>query len=73
MKGELDEAERLLHRALRLAQQADNRRAVIYTYSTVTSRGGEPWQPRTAAELQRCLSFPDGKRGLHAGAAGQRE
>ncbi|OXB73338.1 UNVERIFIED_CONTAM: hypothetical protein H355_016992 [Colinus virginianus] len=34
MKGELEEAERLLHRALRLAHQADNRKAVVYTYST---------------------------------------
>ncbi|XP_042686263.1 tetratricopeptide repeat protein 19, mitochondrial [Centrocercus urophasianus] len=37
MKGELDEADRLLHRALRLAQQADNRRAIIYTYSTMAN------------------------------------
>ncbi|POI28923.1 hypothetical protein CIB84_007328 [Bambusicola thoracicus] len=33
MKGELGEAERLLHQALRLAHQADNRRAIVYTYS----------------------------------------
>uniref|UniRef100_A0A669PPM5 Tetratricopeptide repeat protein 19, mitochondrial n=1 Tax=Phasianus colchicus TaxID=9054 RepID=A0A669PPM5_PHACC len=37
VKGELDEAERLLHRALRLAQRADNRTAVIYTYSTMAN------------------------------------
>lgn len=37
MKGELSEAERLLHRALHLAHQADNRRAIIYTYSTMAN------------------------------------
>lgn len=37
MKGELGEAERLLHQALRLAHQADNRRAVIYTYSLMAN------------------------------------
>ncbi|NXC46977.1 TTC19 protein, partial [Penelope pileata] len=37
MKGELGEAERLLHRALGLAQRSDNRRAIIYTYSTMAN------------------------------------
>ncbi|XP_040543333.1 tetratricopeptide repeat protein 19, mitochondrial isoform X2 [Gallus gallus] len=37
MKGELGEAEWLLHQALRLAHQADNRRAVIYTYSLMAN------------------------------------
>ncbi|KAM6338288.1 tetratricopeptide repeat protein 19, mitochondrial isoform 3-T3 [Alca torda] len=33
MKGELGEADRLLHQALRLSHQADNRKAIVYTYS----------------------------------------
>ncbi|XP_065588047.1 tetratricopeptide repeat protein 19, mitochondrial isoform X2 [Cyrtonyx montezumae] len=37
MKGELEEAERLLHRALHLAHQADNRKAIVYTYSTMAN------------------------------------
>uniref|UniRef100_A0A663MFB1 Tetratricopeptide repeat protein 19, mitochondrial n=1 Tax=Athene cunicularia TaxID=194338 RepID=A0A663MFB1_ATHCN len=35
MKGELGEAERVLHQALRLSHQADNRKAIVYTYSMV--------------------------------------
>lgn len=35
MKGELGEAERILHEALRLSHQADNRKAIVYTYSMV--------------------------------------
>ncbi|NWT42127.1 TTC19 protein, partial [Chroicocephalus maculipennis] len=35
MKGELGEADRLLHQALRLSHQADNRKAIVYTYSMV--------------------------------------
>ncbi|NWI12160.1 TTC19 protein, partial [Crypturellus soui] len=37
MKGELAEAERLLHRALRLAHEAGNAKAVVYTYSTMAN------------------------------------
>ncbi|KAF4789797.1 Tetratricopeptide repeat protein 19, mitochondrial [Turdus rufiventris] len=33
MRGDLAEAERLLHQALRRAHQQDNRQAIIYTYS----------------------------------------
>ncbi|XP_056362671.1 tetratricopeptide repeat protein 19, mitochondrial [Oenanthe melanoleuca] len=33
MKGELAQAEQLLHQALRRAHQQDNRQAIIYTYS----------------------------------------
>uniref|UniRef100_A0A8C3URZ5 Tetratricopeptide repeat protein 19, mitochondrial n=1 Tax=Catharus ustulatus TaxID=91951 RepID=A0A8C3URZ5_CATUS len=33
LRGELAEAERLLHQALRRAHQQDNRQAIIYTYS----------------------------------------
>ncbi|XP_052659066.1 tetratricopeptide repeat protein 19, mitochondrial isoform X1 [Harpia harpyja] len=33
MKGELGEAERVLHQALRLSHQSDNRKAIAYTYS----------------------------------------
>ncbi|XP_005525797.1 PREDICTED: tetratricopeptide repeat protein 19, mitochondrial [Pseudopodoces humilis] len=33
MKGELAEAEQLLHQALRRAHQQENRQAIIYTYS----------------------------------------
>ncbi|XP_027515910.1 tetratricopeptide repeat protein 19, mitochondrial isoform X2 [Corapipo altera] len=35
MKGELAEAERLLHQALRLSHQEDNRQAIAYTYSVM--------------------------------------
>ncbi|XP_061868070.1 tetratricopeptide repeat protein 19, mitochondrial isoform X5 [Colius striatus] len=37
MKGELGEAERLLHQALRLSHESDNRRAIIYTYSMMAN------------------------------------
>uniref|UniRef100_A0A8C3E3C4 Tetratricopeptide repeat protein 19, mitochondrial n=1 Tax=Corvus moneduloides TaxID=1196302 RepID=A0A8C3E3C4_CORMO len=37
VKGELAQAEQLLHQALRRAQQEENRQAVIYTYSMVSS------------------------------------
>uniref|UniRef100_A0A8B9DYN9 Tetratricopeptide repeat protein 19, mitochondrial n=1 Tax=Anser cygnoides TaxID=8845 RepID=A0A8B9DYN9_ANSCY len=43
MKGELAEAERVLHQALRLAHQSDDRRAIVYTYSMVMPRQGW-WQ-----------------------------
>lgn len=36
MKGELGEADRVLHQALRLSHQADNRDAIVYTYSMVS-------------------------------------
>lgn len=99
MKGELGEAERFLHQALHLAHQADDRRAIVYTYSMVTPArccpargravvlGARPGAGKPCAEgrevvvrlgpvvelsAQR-LSLPDGKCGLHAGAAGQRE
>lgn len=38
MKGELAEAERFLHQALRRAHQEENRQAIIYTYSMVSAR-----------------------------------
>ncbi|XP_051492108.1 tetratricopeptide repeat protein 19, mitochondrial isoform X2 [Apus apus] len=37
MKGELREAERLLHRALRLSHRSDNRKAIVYTYSMMAN------------------------------------
>ncbi|XP_065502945.1 tetratricopeptide repeat protein 19, mitochondrial isoform X3 [Caloenas nicobarica] len=37
MKGELGEAERILHQALRLSQQADNRDAIVYTSSMMAN------------------------------------
>ncbi|XP_062478360.1 tetratricopeptide repeat protein 19, mitochondrial isoform X1 [Pezoporus occidentalis] len=37
MKGELGEAEKLLHEALRLSHQSDNRKAIIYTYSMMAN------------------------------------
>lgn len=40
MKGELAEAEQLLHQALRRAHREENRQAIIYTYSMVSSG---PW------------------------------
>lgn len=33
--GDLEEAERLLHRAAHLAQQSEHRQAVVYTYAMV--------------------------------------
>ncbi|XP_059685205.1 tetratricopeptide repeat protein 19, mitochondrial isoform X1 [Gavia stellata] len=37
MKGELREAEHILHQALRLSQQSDNRKAIVYTYSMMAN------------------------------------
>ncbi|XP_068122119.1 tetratricopeptide repeat protein 19, mitochondrial [Hyperolius riggenbachi] len=37
MKGELDEAEELLHKILHLAQQCESKRAVIYTYDLMAN------------------------------------
>ncbi|KAM4701863.1 tetratricopeptide repeat protein 19, mitochondrial [Discoglossus pictus] len=37
MKGEMDEAETLLHQALQMAQQSDSRRAVTYTYDLMAN------------------------------------
>ncbi|NXM68419.1 TTC19 protein, partial [Serilophus lunatus] len=37
MRGELAEAEQLLHQALRLSQEAENRQAIVYTYSTMAN------------------------------------
>ncbi|KAK2537416.1 Ttc19 [Columba guinea] len=37
MKGELGEADRILHQALRLSHQADNRDAIVYTYSMMAN------------------------------------
>ncbi|NXP29978.1 TTC19 protein, partial [Scytalopus superciliaris] len=36
-RGELAEAERFLHRALRLSQREDNRQAIAYTYSVMAN------------------------------------
>ncbi|XP_061461229.1 tetratricopeptide repeat protein 19, mitochondrial isoform X3 [Rhineura floridana] len=37
MKGELEEAERLLHEAAGLSHQSDNKKAIIYTYDTMAN------------------------------------
>ncbi|CAM5164499.1 unnamed protein product [Eretmochelys imbricata] len=37
MKGELEEAERILHEAVRLSHQSDNKRAIIYTYDLMAN------------------------------------
>ncbi|XP_075374440.1 tetratricopeptide repeat protein 19, mitochondrial isoform X1 [Mycteria americana] len=37
MKGELREAEQILHQALRLSHQSDNRKAIVYTYSMMAN------------------------------------
>ncbi|XP_074746495.1 tetratricopeptide repeat protein 19, mitochondrial isoform X2 [Strix uralensis] len=37
MKGELGEAEQVLHQALRLSHQSDNRKAIVYTYSMMAN------------------------------------
>uniref|UniRef100_A0A8C3JR00 Tetratricopeptide repeat protein 19, mitochondrial n=1 Tax=Calidris pygmaea TaxID=425635 RepID=A0A8C3JR00_9CHAR len=48
MKGELGEAERVLHQALRLSHQSDNRKAIIYTYSMVGLHCVSSWQDDNA-------------------------
>lgn len=35
MKGELDEADRILHEAARRSHELDNKNAIIYTYDMV--------------------------------------
>lgn len=37
MKGELEEAEKILHEAARLSHKADNSAAIIYTYDTMAN------------------------------------
>ncbi|XP_042298796.1 tetratricopeptide repeat protein 19, mitochondrial [Sceloporus undulatus] len=37
MKGELEEAERILHEAARLSHRSDNKAAIIYTYDTMAN------------------------------------
>ncbi|NXY45951.1 TTC19 protein, partial [Ceuthmochares aereus] len=37
MKGELGEADRILHQALQLSHQADNKKAITYTYSMMAN------------------------------------
>ncbi|XP_067421961.1 tetratricopeptide repeat protein 19, mitochondrial isoform X2 [Emydura macquarii macquarii] len=37
MKGEHEEAERILHQALRLSHQSDNKKAIIYTYDLMAN------------------------------------
>nr|XP_042713900.1 tetratricopeptide repeat protein 19, mitochondrial isoform X4 [Chrysemys picta bellii] len=37
MKGELEEAERILHEAVRLSHQSDNKKAIIYTYDLMAN------------------------------------
>ncbi|XP_054857983.1 tetratricopeptide repeat protein 19, mitochondrial [Eublepharis macularius] len=37
MKGELEEAEHLLHEAAQLSHQSDNKQAIIYTYDTMAN------------------------------------
>ena len=58
MKGELGEAEQVLHQALRLSHQSDNRKAIVYTYSMVGLRRG--WQglawPPSCSGLSRVVS-----------------
>uniref|UniRef100_A0A8B9CBK3 Tetratricopeptide repeat protein 19, mitochondrial n=1 Tax=Anser brachyrhynchus TaxID=132585 RepID=A0A8B9CBK3_9AVES len=48
MKGELAEAERVLHQALHLAHQSDDRRAIVYTYSMSNSCIVSSWQDDNA-------------------------
>ncbi|XP_066490894.1 tetratricopeptide repeat protein 19, mitochondrial [Tiliqua scincoides] len=37
MKGELEEAEKILHESARLSHKADNKAAIIYTYDTMAN------------------------------------
>ncbi|MEE6468510.1 hypothetical protein FKM82_008301 [Ascaphus truei] len=37
MKGEMEEAEEILHQALHLAQQSDSKRGIIYTYDLMAN------------------------------------
>lgn len=50
MKGELGEAERFLHQALHLAHQADDKRAIVYTYSMVTAARCCPARGRAVSQ-----------------------
>lgn len=59
MKGELAEAERVLHQALRLAHQSDDRRAIVYTYSMVMPRQGW-WQHPARCRPARGRAVPEG-------------
>uniref|UniRef100_A0A8C8BDP3 Tetratricopeptide repeat protein 19, mitochondrial n=1 Tax=Otus sunia TaxID=257818 RepID=A0A8C8BDP3_9STRI len=54
MKGELGEAEQVLHQALRLSHQSDNRKAIVYTYSMVKAPGGGGWPGRPPARGGPC-------------------
>uniref|UniRef100_A0A8B9CCA6 Tetratricopeptide repeat protein 19, mitochondrial n=1 Tax=Anser brachyrhynchus TaxID=132585 RepID=A0A8B9CCA6_9AVES len=57
MKGELAEAERVLHQALHLAHQSDDRRAIVYTYSMVMPRQGWWQHPDDNAVLEMSLKL----------------
>ncbi|XP_014808624.1 PREDICTED: tetratricopeptide repeat protein 19, mitochondrial isoform X2 [Calidris pugnax] len=53
MKGELGEAERVLHQALRLSHQSDNRKAIIYTYSMMANVAFMQGQLENAEKLYK--------------------
>ncbi|XP_035416877.1 tetratricopeptide repeat protein 19, mitochondrial isoform X2 [Cygnus atratus] len=58
MKGELAEAERVLHQALRLAHQSDDRRAIVYTYSMMANVAFMQGQLDNAEKLYKAaMSF----------------
>ncbi|XP_053131471.1 tetratricopeptide repeat protein 19, mitochondrial isoform X4 [Hemicordylus capensis] len=56
MKGELQEAERILHEAARLSHQSDNKAAIIYTYDTLGDLVGQRGRISTHA-LNTYLRF----------------
>nr|XP_060612842.1 tetratricopeptide repeat protein 19, mitochondrial isoform X2 [Anolis sagrei ordinatus] len=56
MKGETEEAERILHEAARMAQKAENTAALIYTYDTMANLAlsrGQMEEVRLAKDEQR--------------------
>ncbi|XP_035198861.1 tetratricopeptide repeat protein 19, mitochondrial [Oxyura jamaicensis] len=58
IKGELGEAEKFLHQALRLAHQSDDRRAIVYTYSMMANVAFMQGQLENAEKLYKAaMSF----------------
>ncbi|XP_071621007.1 tetratricopeptide repeat protein 19, mitochondrial isoform X1 [Heliangelus exortis] len=58
MKGELAEAERVLHQALRLSHRSDNRKAIVYTYSMMANVAYMQGQLENAEKLYKAsMSF----------------
>ncbi|NXX50614.1 TTC19 protein, partial [Tricholaema leucomelas] len=53
MKGELEKADQLLHQALRLSHQSENRKAIVYTYSMMANVAFMQGQLENAEKLYK--------------------